>query len=146
VAVYKKILVPLDHSRADAAALSHAGKIARFSGAQLILVHVADGHAARNQQALNLQDSPEIEEDRAYLQERERELAAAGARVGIIIERGDPTSRLLNVIARESPDLIIMGTHGHGIVGDLLRGSVAEQLRHKTHVPILMVRDPLEQA
>jgi len=106
-----------------------------------VLVHVADGHVARTQEALNLQDSPEIEADRAYLAKVEAELRAEGFTVKSVLEKGDPTKGLLAVAAREKPDLIAMATHGHGLITDIVRGSVAEQLRHRTHIPVLMVRE-----
>lgn len=138
--MYKTILVPLDTTKTDEAILAHVRGLAAFAGASVVLVHVADGFAARNQEALNLQDSQEMDEDRAYLAKCERELAGAGLRVRSVLEKGDPTTGILAVVAREKPDLIAMATHGHGLIADLVRGSVAEQLRHKTNVPILMVR------
>lgn len=139
--MYKTILVPLENSRTDEAILAHVRPLARLAGAALVLVHVADGHAARNQDALNLQDSPEIAKDRAYLAQRERELTTEGFGVRTILEKGEPAARIVEVARRENADLIAMATHGHGIIGDIIRGSVADQLRHRTHVPILMVRE-----
>ena len=139
--MYTTILIPLENSRTDEAILAHVRPLARKAGASLVLVHVADGHAARNQDALNLQDSPEIAKDRVYLAQRERELTAEGFRVKSVLEKGEPATKIVEVAAREGVDLIAMATHGHGIIGDLIRGSVADQLRHRTHVPILMVRE-----
>lgn len=138
--MYRTILVPLDTSRADEAILSHVRGLAAFAGASVVLVHVADGFAARHQEALNLHDSQEMDEDRAYLARCERELAGAGLSVRSVLEKGDPTTGILAAVARERPDLIAMATHGHGLIGDLVHGSVADQLRHRTSVPILMVR------
>ena len=58
--MYQHILVPLDHSPTDEVVLSHIRKLARFTGAKLTLIHVAEGHAARNYEQLNLAPSPEI--------------------------------------------------------------------------------------
>ena len=138
--MYRTIMVPLENSPTDAAILAHVRPLARMAGSALVLVHVADGHVARTQEALNLHDSSEIEDDRAYLSRREGELAAEGFAVKSVLEKGDPTRGLLAVAARERPDLIAMATHGHGLIGDLMRGSVAEQLRHRTEIPVLMVR------
>lgn len=138
--MYRTILVPLDNSPTDEVILAHVRLLARFANASLILVHVADGFAARHQEALNLQDSVEIDEDRAYLSRREAELSRDGFTVRSVLEKGDPTKGILAVAGRENPDLIAMATHGHGLLGDLVRGSVAEELRHRTDVPILMVR------
>lgn len=139
--MYRTILIPLENTRTDEAILSHVRPLAKLTGAAIVLVHVADGFAARHQQALNLADSPEIVADREYLAKRERELSTEGFTVRAVLELGDPATGLLNVAERERADLIAMATHGHGLIGDLIRGSVAEQLRHRTHVPVLMVRE-----
>lgn len=139
--MYRTILIPLENTRTDEAILAHVRPLARLTGAALVLVHVADGFAARHQQSLNLADSPEIVADREYLARREGELRADGFVVRTSLELGDPTTGLVNAAAREDADLIAMATHGHGLIGDLIRGSVAEQLRHRTHIPILMVRE-----
>ena len=65
--MYKKIIVPLDNSATDETILIHIRKLARLTHAQLVLVHVADGFAARLQDQLNLADSEEIKNDQAYL-------------------------------------------------------------------------------
>lgn len=139
--MYRTILIPLENTRTDEAILEHVRPLAKMMGATLVLVHVADGFAARHQQSLNLADSPEILDDRAYLTRREKELTSEGYSARSVLEMGDPAAGLVRAAEREGADLIAMATHGHGLIGDLLHGSVAEQLRHKTHVPILMVRE-----
>ncbi len=140
--MYQTILVPLDNTRTDETILAHVRPLARLTGAALVLVHVADGFAARHQAALNLQDSAEIQADREYLGRCEAVLTAEGFRVSTALEKGDPASGILNVAARVNADLIAMATHGHGIIGDIVHGSVADQLRHRTSIPILMLRSP----
>lgn len=139
--MYRTILVPLDNTKTDDTILTHVRPLARHMGASLVLVHVADGFAARNQDALNLQDSTEIDDDRAYLTRREGELAGQGFKVSSVLEKGDPATGILAVAMREKVDLIAMATHGHGLIGDLIRGSVAEKLRHRTGLPILMIKE-----
>src|ERR1044071_7363575 len=65
--MYEHILVAIEHSRADAAILGHIEGLARMTGARLLLVHVADGFAARHFDDLNLRESDEIKQDRVYL-------------------------------------------------------------------------------
>ncbi len=139
--MYRTILIPLDNTGTDETILAHVRPLARLNGASLVLVHVADGFAARNQEALNLADSPEMDDDRAYLARRQAELIAEGFAVTVALEKGDPATGILAVAARERVNLIAMATHGHGLIGDLIRGSVAEKLRHRTGLPILMIRE-----
>ena len=138
--MYKRILVPLDHSAVDDLILKHVRSLAKLTGATLFLIHVADGYAARLQEHLNLEDSEEIQKDRGYLQTREKELAKEGFQVKSYLATGDPTNEILDIATKEKCDLIAMSTHGHGLFKDFLLGSVANTLRHRTSIPILMIR------
>ena len=138
--MYNTILVPLDNSSADAAIVSHVQPLARLTGARLILVHVADGYAARNQQQLDLEDSEEIRADREYLEQRRKELAQAGFEVTTVLVCGDPADQILAVAKHETCDLIAMSTHGHRFIKDILLGSVANTVRHRTDIPVLFIR------
>jgi nucleotide-binding universal stress UspA family protein len=140
--MYKTILIPLENSAADQAILDHIRPLAKLMDSRLILVHVADGFAARNQDQLNLEDSEEIVGDRAYLEQRSGELAKEGFEVKWRLARGNPAGEILSVAEAEACDLIAMSTHGHRMLKDLLLGSVASELRHRTHIPVLMIRSP----
>ena len=138
--MYKTILVLLENSPADATILEHVQPLARLTGGRLILLHVAEGFAARQQEQLDLEDSEEIRMDRAYLEQRRAELAQAGLPVSALLVCGEPSDQILAVAEREKCDLIAMATHGHGFVMDLFLGSVANAVRHRTRVPVLMLR------
>ncbi len=138
--MYTNILVAIEHSRADRAVLSHIEALARLTGARLLLVHVADGWAARHFDELNLRESEEIRDDRAYLEQLCNEMASRGFDTRARLALGDPASELVKVAAEEGVDLIAMSTHGHRFVNDLLRGSTADRVRHRVTMPVLMVR------
>lgn len=138
--MYQHILVPLDNSPADEAILRHIRPLARLTGGRLTLMHVADGFVARNQRQLGLDDSPEILQDRAYLERRRAELAEEGFSVDAILECGEPAQHIVAVAEHCGCDLIAMSTHGHGLLSDLLLGTVASEVRHRTEIPVLLVR------
>ncbi len=141
VLMYKKILVTLDISSADKKILGHIRPLAKLTGAEIILVHVADGFGSQLQEQLNLQDSEEIKKDRAYMDQAIAQLLSEGFLARSILVKGQgPVEGILWVAKENNCDLIAMATHGHGPVKDLILGSVAENLRHKTSIPILMVR------
>ena len=143
--MYKKIIVPLDNSATDETILVHIRKLAQLTHAQLILVHVADGFAARLQDQLNLADSEEIKEDQAYLDQVCAGLQKEGFRVKAILVQGkEPADGILSVAQDEGCDLIAMATHGHQFIEDMILGSVADKLRHHTDIPILMIRSSLK--
>lgn len=144
--MYQRILVPLENSRADRAILDHVTTLARHDSASVVLIHVADGFAARNLKQLALRESEEMRKDRAYLDEVAARLAGAGLKVDAILATGDPTTEITAAAERERCDLIAMGTHGHRWALDLLFGSVAEAVRHRTLVPVLMVRQQAADA
>ena len=143
--MYKKIIVPLDNSETDNTILLHIRKLAQLTRAQLILVHVADGFAARLQDQLNLADSEEIKDDQAYLDQVCAGLRKEGYNAKAILVQGkDPADGILSVAQQEEADLIAMSTHGHQFIEDMILGSVADTLRHRTDIPILMIRSSLK--
>lgn len=138
--MYSKILVAIEHSDADRAVLSHIEALARLTGARLLLVHVADGWAARAFNDLQLRESEEIKDDVAYLERLCDEMSARGVETQARLAMGDPATELVKVAGDEHVDLIAMSTHGHRFLNDLLRGATADRVRHRTEVPVLMVR------
>jgi len=138
--MYQRILVPLEHSDYDDAILTHVVDLARLCQSSVVLIHVADGWAARNQEGLALRESAEMRDDRGYIEARRDELEAKGISAEAVLAGGDPGSEIAAAAEREQCDLVAMSTHGHRGVQDLLRGSVANEVRHRTTVPVLMVR------
>ncbi|HET8648969.1 MAG TPA: universal stress protein [Gemmatimonadales bacterium] len=138
--MYRRILVPLDHSAADQAILQHVRRLAPRLGASVVLLHVSDGWAARNLRQLNLRESDEMRSDRSYLERTCAELAAEGIETDAVLGAGSAAAEIVATAEREGCDLIAMGTHGHRLLGDLLHGSVATEVRHRSMIPVLMVR------
>ena len=138
--MYKRILVPLEHSPYDETILAHIRKLARHCGASLVLIHVADGWAARNVRQLHLRESEEMREDRDYLEQIAESLEKDGIQAECVLAAGNPGAEIAEAAVREHCDLIAMSTHGHRFLQDLLYGSVANEVRHISHVPVLLVR------
>jgi nucleotide-binding universal stress UspA family protein len=138
--MYRRILVPLEHSPYDACILAHVRELARLCGSELVLIHVADGWAARNIRQLSLRESEEMQADRAYIEQCTAELCADGYRAEAVLATGDPAQEIVAAAAREQCDLIAMATHGHRWLGDIVYGSTATAVRHTTPVPVLLVR------
>jgi nucleotide-binding universal stress UspA family protein len=138
--MYQNILVAVENSHADRTILSHVQELAKMTGASLLLVHVADGWAARHFDELKLRESEEIQEDRAYLDKLQKELSASGFETRSRLAMGDPATQLVKVANEERVDLIAMSTHGHRFINDLLRGSTADRVRHNVSVPVLMIK------
>jgi nucleotide-binding universal stress UspA family protein len=138
--MYRHVLVALENSSYDAAIIAHVRELAALCSARVTLIHVADGFAARNMHALKLRESEEMRVDREYLDRCAAEMAGATLDVDAVLASGDPATEICAAAEREQCDLIAMATHGHGFLNDVVRGSVANQVRHRTLVPVLMVR------
>jgi nucleotide-binding universal stress UspA family protein len=138
--MYKRILVAVENSAADRSILAHVSGLARLTGAELLLVHVADGWAARNFEQLELRESEEMKSDRAYLESLQRELIEQGFKVQIQLAMGDPATELIRTAETQSVDLVAMSTHGHGFIGDIVHGATADRVRHLVKVPVLLLR------
>lgn len=138
--MYKRILVPLEHTPYDAAIIDHVRALARTVGASVVLIHVADGFAARNVHQLNLRESEEMKVDREYLEQTCASLQSDGLQAECVLAGGDPSKEIAEAAAREHCDLIAMSTHGHKFIKDMLYGSVANEVRHLSRIPVLLVR------
>ena len=137
--MYKKILVALGNESSDAPLLEHVSKLARMTGGEVLLVHVADGWAARNYKQLKLAESEEIRKDRTYLQEKADALRKEGLRAELELTMGNPPQEILRVSQERGCDLIAMASHGHKAVGDVIYGSTISKVRHNTAIPLLVI-------
>jgi nucleotide-binding universal stress UspA family protein len=119
--MYQKILVALDATAADQTILDHVTKLALAFGSSLVLLHVADGWAARLFGADAV--SAEIQQDKAYLESVRARLAAAGIPVEAELAYGEPADQIIRWIGSRGCDLVAMSTHGHRFISDCFTGS-----------------------
>jgi nucleotide-binding universal stress UspA family protein len=138
--MYKRILVAIENSAADQTILAHVTGLAKLTGAELLLVHVADGFAARHFDDLKLRESEEMKADRAYLEGLKDDLTAKGLNVDYELAMGDPATELIRLTDARQVDLVAMSTHGHRFVSDVLHGTTADKVRHLVKVPVLLLR------
>jgi nucleotide-binding universal stress UspA family protein len=138
--MYRRILIAVENSPADRTILTHVSALARLTGASLVLVHVADGWAARNFNQLKLRESEEMKADRAYLERTRAELVSQGFEVETRLALGDPATELIKTSEELGVDLIAMSTHGHRFMKDILLGATADKVRHLVRVPVLLLR------
>src|SRR3954467_5266514 len=138
--MYRRILVAVENSGADKTILAHVAELARLTGASLLLVHVADGWAARNFNQLKLRESEEMKIDRGYLARPRGAGEARGLSVETRVAMGGPATELVKVSYEQGVDLIAMSTHGHRFVKDVLLGATADKVRHLVKVPVLLLR------
>ncbi len=136
--MYETILVTLDGTPTDRAIIEHVKPLAKWAGSRVVLLHVADGWAARTYGPDAV--SPEITEDSAYLETVRAEFQAAGIRTEAELAYGDPVTEIVKWVRRKGCDLVAMSTHGHRFIADIFLGTTASRVQHSVHVPVLLLR------
>jgi universal stress protein A len=136
--MYSKILVTLDATPTDRAIIDHVIPLAKMAHSHVVLLHVADGWAARTYGADAI--SPEIREDTAYLAQVCKEFADAGISAESELAYGDPATEIVKWVEEKNCDLVAMSTHGHRFFADLLLGVTATRVQHRVRVPVLLLR------
>lgn len=137
--LYRKILVPLDHSRSDRLALRHAIALARQSGAELVLLHVEEG--ATSQVYGPESSTAEVTGGDHYLSGITNSISNQNVACTYLIHHStSPAAEIVRVARTVRPDLIVMAAHGHGKIGDLVYGETIEQVRHAVKIPLFVVQ------
>ncbi len=136
--MYDKILVTLDGTSRDRAIIEHIKELAKLAQSRLVLLHVADGWAARTYGRDAV--SPEIAEDTAYLEKVRAEFQVAGIPTEAELAYGEPVKEILKWIQQKGCDLVAMSTHGHRFLADIFLGTTASRVQHSISVPVLLLR------
>ena len=136
--MYNKILVTLDATPTDRAIIEHVKALAGIMHSRVVLLHVADGWAARmfGPDAV----SPEIAEDKAYLEKIQVEFQSAGLSAEAELAFGEPAKEIIKWVQEKGCDLVAMSTHGHRFVADLFLGTTSRRVRHSVGVPVLLLK------
>ena len=136
--MYKTILVTLDGTPSDQAIIDHVKQLAKLAQSRVVLLHVADGWAARTYGPDAV--SPEITEDTAYLKRLRAEFQAVGIPADAELAYGDPVTEIVKWVKQKGCDLVAMSTHGHRFLADLVLGATAIKVQHSLRVPVLLLR------
>jgi manganese transport protein len=134
----KHIAAALGRDDGDAAIVSRALSLAKAEKAMLTLIHVVDSAPAQVYSS-DVYDE-HTREDEQYLLEIAEEVRASGVVVEIALPHGDPSKELVNYAASHKVDMLVMGSHGHRLLGDLLWGQTVDPVRHRVKIPVLVVR------
>ena len=136
--MYETILVTLDGTPTDRAIIEHVKQLARLAHSRLVLLHVADGWAARTYGPDAV--SPEIAEDTAYLEKIRTEFQSAGIPTEAELAYGEPAGQIIQWVREKGCDLVAMSTHGHRLLADMFLGTTASRVQHNISVPVLLLR------
>ena len=133
MALYSRILVTLDGTDIDLPMLEQVKLLAAMLGSTVVLLRVAHYHTRDSRTA----EETDCQADLARAAARRE---GHGFEVETVLGRGEPAAEILRQSEAQHASLIAMGTHGHGRVSRYLYGSVSEQVRHSTALPLLLVR------
>jgi len=136
--LYDTILVTLDGTPTDRAIVEHVKQLARLAQSHLVLLHVADGWAARTYGPDAV--SPEISEDTAYLERVRSEFQSVGIPAEAELAYGEPAKEIVKWVQQKGCDLVAMSTHGHRFLADIFLGTTASRVQHSVSVPVLLLR------
>src|SRR5438477_12585043 len=136
--MYKTILVTLDGTSTDRAIIEHVKPLAKLAQSRVVLLHVADGWAARTYGPDAV--SPEITEDTAYLRKVRSEFQSAGIPADAELAYGEPANEIVKWVNQKGCDLVAMSTHGHRFLADIFLGTTASRVQHSISVPVLLLR------
>jgi nucleotide-binding universal stress UspA family protein len=136
--MYDTILVTLDGTPTDRAIIEHVKRLAKLAHSRLVLLHVADGWAARTYGPDAV--SPEIAEDTAYLEKVRAEFQSAGIAAQAELAYGDPSKEIIKWVQQKGCDLVAMSTHGHRFLADVFLGTTASRVQHSVSAPVLLLR------
>ncbi|MGC2182722.1 MAG: universal stress protein [Terriglobales bacterium] len=136
--MYETILVTLDGTPSDRAIIEHVKQLAKLAHSRLVLLHVADGWAARTYGRDAV--SPEITEDTAYLETVRAEFEAVGIPAQAELAYGEPADEIIKWVKAKGCDLVAMSTHGHRFLADVFLGTTASRVQHHISAPVLLLR------
>jgi len=138
--VYRRILVPLDHTRLDRLAVGHAAAMAHMHGSTLYLFHVEED--VTSQVYGSESSTAEVEAGQEYLDRIAESLRKDGVQVITAVTHSpNPKREIVHYARQIAPDLLIMGAHGHRRLKDLIFGNTINPVRHDLKIPILIVRE-----
>ena len=136
--MYKTILLTLDGTSTDRAMIEHVKSLAKLAGSRVVLLHVADGWAARTYGKDAV--SREITEDTAYLEKIRAEFRKAAIPIDAELAFGEPVNEIIRWVEQKGCDLVAMSTHGHRFLADIFLGTTASRVQHSIRVPVLLLR------
>ncbi|MEN8148538.1 MAG: universal stress protein [Planctomycetota bacterium] len=145
----RRILVPTDFSEYAEHAFLHAATIARWSGAELVVIHVVEkfmDHSLLYSDVWPFQKPVQdyyrdLEEQTAgRLTETVRESVGPDVRFRVIVTNGRPSFEIAAAAQANEVDMIVIATHGRGGLAKALLGSTTERVLRKAECPVLVMR------
>ncbi len=141
----KKVLVPTDFSESARHALTYGMSFAKEYGAELVLLHVVENITVGYASDLFPVPMAEVFQEISGYAKAELAKLATEARqrelpVTELVVQGKPSTEIIRYAGENGVDMIVLGTHGKGLLDHALFGSTAERVVRKAPCPVLMTR------
>ena len=141
--MFKKILFPTDFSDVSRKALEYIKQLKGAGAQEVIVLHVVDEKELAVLSRVPDQYSQimaHIEKDIANVMGAiETDLTAEGFQVKLTVKTGQPFTEIMTTAADEKVSIIILGSHGRSNIGEMLLGSVSENVIRHARVPVLVI-------
>jgi manganese transport protein len=132
----QRIGVTVDFTKADSRAISTAMNIAR-SGATLVIIHVIETTTARI--FGRSVDDAETITDSTRLDNYVSQITSQGIACEAHLRPGVPNKAIVDAVTELNIDMLVMASHGHRVIGDLIRGATIDRVRHNVSIPVLII-------
>jgi manganese transport protein len=134
----KHIGVALQHAAGDGVIISSAVTEAKVHQARVTLLHAVDapGTLMLGQESWSLHGA----EDETYLESLAREIEENDLPVEFQLLHGHPAEAIVTAVEETGIDMLVMGSHGHRGLDDLVFGQTVSAVRHAVDIPVLVVR------
>jgi nucleotide-binding universal stress UspA family protein len=141
--MFKKILFPTDFSDVSQKALKYIKQLKGAGAQEVIVLHVIDekellvlSRVPDQYLQVTAQMEKEIAKDMAAV---EADMTAEGFRVKLMLKKGRPFEEIMKAAAEEKVSIIVVGSHGRSNIGEMLMGSVSENVIRHAKVPLLVI-------
>jgi nucleotide-binding universal stress UspA family protein len=138
-----RLLLATDQSSVSEGATDRAIQLAVAQRADLVVLTVIDPGRLRLPGGRFLR---RIDQERARLEAGAQEIVAraraAGVRATFLIWEGDPAESIIEASEAEAADLIVIGSHGRGVIGRLVLGSISARVAHGARCRVMIVGAP----
>jgi manganese transport protein len=137
---FTHIGVALDNSEVDELVISRAMSLAKIHKAQITLIHVTESPGVQVF-GENMSDE-HTRNDIVFINEVAEILKQQGFKANPILRAGRADREIIKVVREQKIDLLLMGAHGHRLIGDMLFGETVTNVRHNLDIPIMVVKEP----
>ena len=134
---FSKVAVALDFTGSEKTIIEYATSIGGES-IKYLLIHIVESAGARmmGDEIIDMETKADMDLLNGY----SSALAKLGYQCEVFLDFGSPVKKIAEIVNKQNCDLVIMGSHGHKGIKDIIFGSTADEVRHNVNVPVMIVK------